>query len=176
MAGQQFGAPGPFRVGPKVLFCLVPLLTLGLLGLVPSLVLALRRRRAVDVLGAVVFVLLQLALYVSIGLTDPDSTNDFDVVGGLALMVLWLGAPAHFLVLDSRYGWGIPKTVPPVQPGVWYPPAQYPAAVPQPPLPRQAHPQPAVPQPPVPQKAAPTQDDLQQLGELLRRQSQDGSR
>ncbi|WP_457028324.1 hypothetical protein [Kitasatospora sp. P5_F3] len=166
MAGQQFGAPGPFRVGPKILFCLVPLLSLGLLGLVPSLVLALRRRRAVDVLGAVVFVLLQLTLYVSIGLSKPDAQDSFSLIGGLALMVLWLGAPVHFLVLDARGG--AAKAVPPAQPGAWYPPPQYPAAPPTPPQP--------VPVQPAPQASAPTQDDLQQLGELLRRQAQDGSR
>ncbi|KQV23971.1 MULTISPECIES: hypothetical protein [unclassified Kitasatospora] len=168
MAGQQFGAPGPFRVGPKILFCLVPLLSLGLLGLVPSLVLALRRRRAVDVLGAVVFVLLQLTLYVSVGLSKPDGQDVFSLIGGLALLALWLGAPVHFLVLDSRSGWGTPKTVPPVQTAAWYPAPQYPAAPPAPPLPAPAQ--------PAPQASAPTQDDLQQLGELLRRQAQDGSR
>ncbi|MFD0570510.1 hypothetical protein ACFQ0T_16405 [Kitasatospora gansuensis] len=67
-------------------------------------------------------------------------------------------------MLDSRHVWGAPKTAPPAPPVGWYPP------------PQQQYPAPPAPPRPAPQAAAPTQDDLQQLGELLRRQAQDGSR
>lgn len=157
MAGQQSGDPGPFRVGPKILLCLVPLLSLGLLGLVPSLVLALRRRRVADLVGAAVFGLLQLGLYVSIGLTEEkNSEYVLSSAGSIALMLLWLAAPVHFLIADAR---GQARRAVPQPAAAWYPPPQYPAAPPS--LP------PAV-------APAPAQDELQQLGELLRRQSQDG--
>ncbi|MER5863841.1 hypothetical protein [Kitasatospora sp. NPDC002040] len=170
MAGQQFGAPGPFRAGPKVLLCLAPLVTLGTLGMVPPLLLALRRKRVWDVLGAVVFGLLQLLMYVSLGLTEKGTETGWDLAGGFAVLALMLGAPVHLLVADSRSVWGTPKAAPPAPPAAWYPPPPYLAGAAQP---QQAHhPQ----QAPQPQRSAPTQDDLQQLGELLRRQSQDGGR
>ncbi|MFJ8044439.1 hypothetical protein ACIRBX_28440 [Kitasatospora sp. NPDC096147] len=180
MAGQQYG---PFKVGPKILLALVPFLTLGLLGMVPSLVLALRRRRVADVVGAVLVGLVQLFVYVYLGLNDPDSdaTNGLTVAGGFGLVALWLGGPAHFLVMDSRHIWGTGAQPP--APAAWYPQPplqaqpgyqpypQHPAPMPAPgPLPA---PQPQ-PYPPVQPQGPATQGDLQQLGELLRRQAQEG--
>ncbi|MGW2397866.1 hypothetical protein ACWCYY_15115 [Kitasatospora sp. NPDC001664] len=166
MAGQQYGSnPGPLGVGGKVLLALVPLLSLGLLGMVPSLVLAVRRRRAADVAGAVVAGLLQLLVYVAVGLTDPDPdvASGLDLAGGLALFALWLGGPVHFLVMDTQQQWRSKAPAP----APWYPP---------PVVPYQPQPQPSYPPRPQPQpQAGPaTQDDLQQLGELLRRQAQEG--
>ncbi|WP_431680105.1 hypothetical protein [Kitasatospora sp. KL5] len=200
-------AGGPFSLLHRILVCLVPLLTFGLLGMLPSVLLAARRRRAVDVLGAVVFGLVQLTMYVVLGLSPKDTTGTWYAdVTGLTAILLWLGAPAHFLVMDSRSIWGTPAE--PVQ-AHWPPqglilPTQYPPAAPTPPAPMPAVPMPSgrvhpgpVPagypaqpyphaytpapaQPPAPSPGAPTvqsapgADDLQQLGELLRRQAGDG--
>lgn len=167
MAGQQYGSnTGPLGAGGKVLLALVPLLSLGLLGMVPSLVLALRRKRAADVVAAVVAGLLQLLVYVAIGLTDPDpdTASGLDLAGGLALFTLWLGGPVHFLVMDTQAQWRSKAPAP--APAPWYPP---------PAVPYQQQPYPQAPQAPRPAQAGPaTQDDLQQLGELLRRQAQEG--
>lgn len=178
MSGHQYGQFGPARGGPygwrgKLMCCLVPLLTLGLLGLVPSLLLALRRRRAVDVVGAVVFGLLTLTAFVTIGLLPADSkgTPGSNFLGGV-IVVLWLAAPVHFLVLDSLRFWGLPGSAPapfvPVQQqAAWHRPTMVDA----PPASAAA---PAAPVgPAAPAAPAPAPDDLQQLGELLRRQVQD---
>ncbi len=156
MAGQQYGQFGPGPGGPygwrgRLLCCLAPLLTLGLLGVVPSLLLAARRRRAVDALGAAVFALLTLIAFITLGLESKNSANP--ALGGV-MIVLWLGAPVHFLLLDQPRFWGLPGRAPvPFVPFAARPaqPEQRPAAPA-----RDAEP-----------------DDLQQLGELLRRQVQD---
>ncbi|MEV4614419.1 hypothetical protein AB0K43_17745 [Kitasatospora sp. NPDC049258] len=193
MSGHPYGqsAPatgGPHHPGVKVLYCLVPPLTLGLLGMVPSLVLAVRRRRPVDLLGAVLFGLVQLTVYVCLGLSPDDGRGSaYSVLGGLCLFVLMLLAPAHFLLMDRARVWlaAGPQPAPqlptgpmaamvpmaaPAMPAAWptpapgWPPA--PAPLPGPmsaPVPAQ-----------LPAPAPATADDLQQLGELLRRQAQEG--
>lgn len=84
MAGQfpgQFGpvvptaAKGPFGVGAKVLLCLVAVLTAGLLGFVPAVALAARRKRRVDVVGAVVFAALSLLMLVCAVIGERTSTR-----------------------------------------------------------------------------------------------------
>ncbi|GAA2146743.1 hypothetical protein GCM10009760_36810 [Kitasatospora kazusensis] len=176
MAGQQYGQFGPARGGPygwrgKLLCCLVSLLSLGMLGLVPSLLLALRRRRAVDVLGAVVFGLLTLTVFVAFGLQPRSSASTpSDPLLGLAVMVLWLGSPVHFLVLDSPRFWGMPGPVP-----APFVPRQAQAAQAQAQAgPGQAGPGPVTAWEPPTVADPPAPDDLQQLGELLRRQVRDG--
>ncbi|MDH6576979.1 hypothetical protein [Kitasatospora sp. MAP5-34] len=172
MAGHQYGQFGPAQGGPyawwgKLLCCLVPLLTLGLLGLVPSLLLAVRRRRAVDVLGAVFFGLLTLAAFVLVGLAPKSGTPSSTLLGFTALP-LWLGAPVHFLVLDSPRFWGMPGPAPaPFVPGQVRIQSQ----------PPQQAAQLTEWQPPVGvDTPVPASDDLQQLGELLRRQVREGGR
>lgn len=165
MAGHypgQFGppprqprVPGPFGVPVKVLVGLLPVLTLGLLGFVPSLLLAVRRRRGVDVAAAVVFGCLFVLLVVSAAIAGHDKRQA--VANGLGMgtmVVLILVPPVHFLLMDRRTVWGAP-VVPAAPP--YYPMAGYPGYQ-QPPQPQ--------PQPPV--------DELQQLGELLRRQAEGG--
>ncbi|MGW2546589.1 helix-turn-helix transcriptional regulator [Kitasatospora sp. NPDC001574] len=56
---------GPYGVLGRVLVVLAPLLSIGLLGMVPSLLLAVRRRRAYDIVGAVAFA----GLFLAYGLT-----------------------------------------------------------------------------------------------------------
>lgn len=206
MSGPLYGQPAPSAGGPfsllhRILVCLVPLLTFGLLGMTPSVLLAARRRRTVDVLGAVFFGLVQLTMYVVLGLSPKETTGTWYAdVTGLTAIVLWIGAPAHFLIMDSAAIWGRGKDA---VPAPWPPqglllPSPYPPGAPTrtgpvqqapayyQPQQHQPQPQPQQHQPPYqPQqtapaphpptvRAAPVGDDLQQLGELLRRQAGDG--
>ncbi|MCX5211085.1 hypothetical protein OG689_17610 [Kitasatospora sp. NBC_00240] len=206
--GADQRPPGRFGVPGRVLCCLAPLLTVGLLGVVPSLLLAVRRKRVFDVIGAVLFCLVFVVFLVSIALAGGSkSPNTADTTGTVAMVLLWLGAPLHYLAMDRRPLWPAPvlavpapyyQPAPPVQPvqPAWYPPppvaplpmtgvpaptaeadpyalvARYhapPAAgTPVAGAPAAVEPQPAAPAP------ARTGDDLQQLGELLRRQSREG--
>ncbi|MEV4556994.1 hypothetical protein AB0K51_08340 [Kitasatospora sp. NPDC049285] len=155
-------ASGPYRPWVSALCAALPVLSLGLLGLVPSLVLAVGRRRRVDVVGAVVFGVLQLAVYVASGLTPRGEALNLVVVG-VALIPLWLGAPVHFLLMNRRRHWPAAKTA--------YPFPVQPYPVPPYPTPPQAYPaQPYPGQPVQPTGAA----ELRELGELLRRQAGDG--
>jgi hypothetical protein len=170
---------GPFGPAAKVGICLIPVLTLSIFGLVPAMVLAARRKRRVDLVGAVAFAVLEMALFVCSYLSGQPHSGVPSGVVGIVIMLLVFGAPVHFLVMDSRSVWdsGRPQAVPaypqpygvyPPQSGYGYPPA--PAPIFQAPPPAQApvvhNTPPAQAQP----EAAPT-DDLQQLGELLRRQA-----
>ncbi|PBC78094.1 hypothetical protein BX265_2853 [Streptomyces sp. TLI_235] len=209
MSGPLYGQPGPTAGGPfsllhRILVCLMPLLTFGLLGMAPSVLLAARRRRAADVIGAVVFGLVQLTMYVVLGLSPKETTGTWYAdVTGLTAIVLWIVAPAHFLIMDSASIWNRGRPAAPWPPQGLYLPTAYPPGAHTPPAPmlavpapapgyQQPQPQPyAQPQPqvhpqaqaPQPQpsaphtptvRAAPGGDDLQQLGELLRRQAGDG--
>jgi hypothetical protein len=131
------------------------LLTLGLLGMVPALVLAVRRRRTVDVLGAVAAVLVEVTFYVCLAVVPADSHSSGALLGGSTGILLLVGAPLHFLLMDRRSQWPVPT--PFVQ-------ASFAQTSFVPPPPVQAPPR-RLPEP---------ADDLQQLGELLRRQAQEG--
>ncbi|MBB4923895.1 hypothetical protein [Kitasatospora kifunensis] len=170
MAGQfpgQFGpvlpAPpkGPFGVVVKVLLCLVAVLTAGLLGFVPAVALAVRRRRRADVLGAVVVGALSLLMFVcAVVAGDDKHATVANGLGAGTMVLLILGAPTHFLLMDRRRVWGGPAPVlaPVPLPGYWAPP-----------------PPPEYQLPPQQPVSAPV-DELQQLGELLRRQAEGGGR
>ncbi|MFC8449606.1 hypothetical protein [Kitasatospora sp. NPDC057223] len=204
---------GPYGVAGKVLCCLAPLLTAGLLCMVPSLVLAVRRRRAYDVAGAVLFIVL-FGVYVVSAVVAGSSKSGHstaDTTGMVAMVLCWLGSPLHFLAMDWRVVWAagaqrVPAhdrpvpPVPPVQPvrSDWYtataPTAGAMPVVPSPPaapdafplLARYEAPQAPAPQTPAPQApafppgpalrpaATNPADDLQELGELLRRQAEQG--
>ncbi|MFE1318812.1 hypothetical protein [Kitasatospora phosalacinea] len=177
----------PYRRGPSVLLALVPVLSCGLLGMVPSMVLAVDRRRRADKIGAAVFAPMQVALFIVAGLTPEGQPID-DLTAGLLLLPLCLAAPVHFLLMNRRDQWPAPAPAPAPYPHPYayaYPQAAgYPQAVAHP----QAvtHPQagyptapypPAAPHAPVapPAPAAPTGvSELRELGELLRRQAGDG--
>ncbi|MGK4582712.1 hypothetical protein [Kitasatospora sp. HPMI-4] len=166
----QFGPPagGPYGWRGKLLCCLVPLLTLGLLGVVPSLLLALRRRSPVDVLGAVFLGAVQLTAYVCLGLVPPNPVHStVNTVLGLSLVVLWLLTPVHFLVMDAPPLWSRRRQDAQPAPVAPQPDHLYPTLPLSAPLPRAARP--PAPTPP-PASEPRTADDLQQLGELLRRQ------
>ncbi|MGW7444217.1 hypothetical protein [Kitasatospora sp. NPDC054795] len=185
--------PGRFGVVVRVLCALAPLVTFGLLGVVPSLLLAVRRRRAYDILGAAVFCALLLAMIVSAGVAGTLKNPTADTTGQITLAVLWLLPTAHFLVMDSRAVWlagpPAPQAVPRTAPQVLSPYAvpnvsPYGATVPGYGAPAQAA---APAHAPVPAPVAPTATaasapsapapetahDLRELGELLRRQARE---
>ncbi|MFE7589182.1 hypothetical protein ACFU6K_07245 [Kitasatospora sp. NPDC057512] len=174
VAGQA-PVPGRFGVVARVLCALAPLLSFGLLGAVPSLLLAVRRRRAYDILGAAVFCALLLTMIVSAGIAGSLKNPTADTTGSITLAVLWLLPTAHFLVMDSRAVWlagrpapqavppGVPQAVPPYAvPDV----SPYAATVPGYGVPAPAAPGPVSPAPE-------TAHDLRELGELLRRQARE---
>ncbi|MGW4382500.1 hypothetical protein [Kitasatospora sp. NPDC004531] len=168
---------GPYRIWVTLLCVALPVLTLGLLGMVPSLVLAVGRRRRVDVVGAVVIGLMQLAMYVSVGLTPTGGQID-NWTALLLVLPLWLGAPVHFVLLNQRRCW--PAAAPPAHPYPAYPAAgAYPYAAPPqaPTLPMAPAPYPPAgpPAADAPSGATGTAE-LRELGELLRRQAGDGQR
>nr|BFD92990.1 hypothetical protein KitaXyl93_43500 [Kitasatospora sp. Xyl93] len=196
--GVQAAIPGRFGVTARVLCTVAPLLTFGLLGAVPSLLLAVRRRRAYDIAGAVVFCALLLAMIVSAGVAGTLKNPTADTTGSVTLAVLWLLPPAHFLLMDSRAVWlagppapsAAPRAVPPytapnvpsytapnvpsyTAPNV--PP--YAATVPGYGAPAPTAPTaPVAPIPTAPPPAPPaheTDHDLRELGELLRRQARE---
>ncbi|MFI8084073.1 hypothetical protein ACIF6L_25125 [Kitasatospora sp. NPDC086009] len=105
-------AAGPYGVLGRVLCVLTPLVTVGLLGMIPSLLLAVRRRRAYDILGAAVFAALFLTYLVCAGVAGgTGDAPTADTVGMVAMVLMWLGAPLHFLAMDLRAVWeaGRPK-------------------------------------------------------------------
>ncbi|MFJ7910116.1 hypothetical protein [Kitasatospora sp. NPDC096204] len=198
VAGQA-PIPGRFGVVARVLCALAPLLTFGLLGAVPSLLLAVRRRRAYDIAGAAVFCALLLAMVVSAGVAGSLKNPTADTTGQITLAVLWLLPTAHFLVMDSRAVWlagppaprAVPSAVPYAVPQAVSPYAApngspYAATVPGYGVPAPAAPGPSVAPRSVqgpsvqasaaqaPSVQAPeTAHDLRELGELLRRQARE---
>ncbi|MFD4659928.1 hypothetical protein ACFWP2_30355 [Kitasatospora sp. NPDC058444] len=185
--------PGRFGVVARVLCAAAPLVTFGLLGAVPSLLLAVRRRRAYDILGAAVFCALLLAMIVSAGVAGTLKNPTADTTGQITLAVLWLLPTAHFLVMDSRAVWlagpPAPQAARQAAPHAAAPQAASPYAAPYAatmpgygaPTPPPAAPAalitpaptaPAHPAAPAPQ-APETAHDLRELGELLRRQARE---
>ncbi|RPE32935.1 hypothetical protein [Kitasatospora cineracea] len=194
----------PYRKGLTALLALIPVLSLGLLGMVPSTVLAVDRRRRADIVGAAVIGLMEVGLFVAAALTPEGEPID-NLTTGLLLFPLFLGTPVHFLLMNRRdrwpagaapapapYGYAYPPVGYPPQPGPAMPPG--PTAKSGPPVrpaqpyavtePHPANPY-ATPYPPaaptvqpapaVPAPAAPTgAAELRELGELLRRQAGNG--
>ncbi|MEU8923787.1 hypothetical protein AB0D10_23065 [Kitasatospora sp. NPDC048545] len=192
--GAAVGAasiPGRFGTPARVACAAAPLLTFGLLGAIPSLLLAVRRRRAYDVLGAVVFCALLLTMIVSAGISGSLKDPTADVTGQITLAVLWLTPTAHFLLMDRRAVWEAGRRPEPQAPY----PSPYPAPTASPyagpsaspyaatapgygvPVPAggpapttpTAPPAPAAPATPAPGTA----HDLRELGDLLRRQARE---
>lgn len=193
---ERAPVPGRFGVAARVLCALAPLLTVGLLGVVPSLLLAVRRRRAYDIVGAAVFCALLLVVIVSAGVAGGLKNPTADATGQIALAVLWFLPTVHFLVMDSRAVWlagrPAPQAVPPYVPQAVSPYAVpnvspyaatvpgYGAPAPAPAVPPMPAPVPAAPTapgpstpPPAPVRAPETAHDLRELGELLRRQARE---
>ncbi|ROR42427.1 hypothetical protein [Kitasatospora cineracea] len=194
----------PYRKGLTALLALIPVLSLGLLGMVPSTVLAVDRRRRADIVGAAVIGLMEVGLFVAAALTPEGEPID-NLTTGLLLFPLFLGTPVHFLLMNRRdqwpagaapapapYGYAYPPVAYPPQPGPAMPPGPtaksgptvrpaqpYAATEPHPANPY-ATPYPpaaptAQPAPAVPAPAAPTgAAELRELGELLRRQAGNG--
>ncbi|MGW4895499.1 hypothetical protein ACWEQL_25015 [Kitasatospora sp. NPDC004240] len=92
---------------------LAPLLTVGVLGMLPSFLLAARRRRGYDVVGAALFGGLFATMLVCAVLGNGGKEqNTADTVGMVAMAALWLGAPVHYLVMDRRSFWPAPVGAP----------------------------------------------------------------
>lgn len=94
--------------------------------------------------------------------------------------VLMFAAPVHFLLMDRRRVWGGPFPVP--LPGYWQPvpaPMYQQPVYQQPqsrPVPAPVYQQPQPQSQPAAAPPGPALDELQQLGELLRRQAEGGGR
>ncbi|MFC5665289.1 hypothetical protein ACFP3U_20175 [Kitasatospora misakiensis] len=130
---------GPYGVLGRVLVVLAPLLTVGLLGMVPSLLLAIRRRRAYDILGAVVFAGLFLTFFICIGIAGSYPKGDApvaDAVGTTTMVLMWFTPPVHFLLMDRQVVWGAGRPAAPT--AAYPPPAGY--GYPSPATPAQPYP------------------------------------
>ncbi|PJN22529.1 hypothetical protein [Kitasatospora sp. CB02891] len=181
---------GPYRIWVTLLCAALPVLTLGFLGMVPSAVLAAGRRRPADLVGAVVVGLMQLGMFVALGLTPTGGTLN-TWVALLLVIPLWIGTPVHFLVMNQRRFWPAADAPAPYPYPAYRPyPASaptYPAAGPYAGHPYTDHPYADHPQAvtrPVPPAVPPAgaagaagatgAAELRELGELLRRQAGDG--
>ncbi|WP_425554940.1 serine/threonine-protein kinase, partial [Kitasatospora putterlickiae] len=118
--------PGPYGVLGRVLVVLAPLLSFGLLGMVPSLLLAVRRRRAYDILGAVVYAGLFLTFFICMGIAGSYPKGDAplaDAIGTTMMVLLWFTPPVHFLLLDRQVVWSSGRPArKPAQSGSYAPP------------------------------------------------------
>ncbi|MEU8505667.1 hypothetical protein AB0C40_13265 [Streptomyces brevispora] len=86
---------------PRVLLAAVPVVTLGMLSFVPSLVVAARRRRASDWLVCAGFTAANVAWVIWAALT-PAETRGAEFAADLLLVLLTtLGAAAHALFAGS---------------------------------------------------------------------------
>ncbi|MFF2657712.1 hypothetical protein ACFVUH_10155 [Kitasatospora sp. NPDC058032] len=148
--------PGPYGVLGRILVVLAPVLSFGLLGMVPSLLLAIRRRRWYDVLGAVVYAGLFLTFFISAGVAGSYPKGDAptaDTVGTTMMLLLAFTPPVHFLLMDRQAVWSAARPGrQPVPAGSYAPPPAgygYPApAAPVQPYPvARPYPQPAQPYP-----------------------------
>ncbi|MFB6889181.1 hypothetical protein ACFCX4_07690 [Kitasatospora sp. NPDC056327] len=148
---------GPYGVLGRTLVVLAPLLTVGLLGMVPSLLLAVRRRRGYDILGAALFGALFLAYIICVGIAGSYGKGEAptaDAVGTTAMVLMWLTTPVHFLLMDRRAVWASGRAArTPAAPAASYAPtAGY--GYPAPAAPVQPYPQ-ARPYPPAPSYGTP---------------------
>ncbi|MFD6278536.1 hypothetical protein ACFWFI_23665 [Streptomyces sp. NPDC060209] len=89
---------------PRVLVAVVPLVTLGMLAFVPSLVIALRRRRAADWLVCAGFTAVTTAWLAWAVLTPVETHGPGFAVDLLLLLGTTLGAAAH-----AVFGWHAPE-------------------------------------------------------------------
>ncbi|MEU5387651.1 hypothetical protein [Kitasatospora cineracea] len=114
----------PYRKGLTALLALIPVLSLGLLGMVPSMVLAVDRRRRADIVGAAVIGLMEVGLFVAAALTPEGEPID-NLTTGLLLFPLFLGTPVHFLLMNRRDRWPAGAAPAPAPYGYAYPPVGY---------------------------------------------------
>lgn len=156
----------------RVLFSLLPILTCGFLAWGSMLRLALVTRAARDwALLAVSFVL-SVSWVVLIGLDPtPDTDGWQGNTGAFGTLITGLATCVYFLVADIRHyekraavpsaQWYPPAQ--PARPAYGYPPAQAPAPAPLPPQ--------VPPQPTPPPRIGQVRAELDELSELLRKQT-----
>lgn len=93
---------------PRVLLAAVPVVTLGMLSFVPSLVIAARRRRPGDWAAFAGFAAADAAWVLWAALT-PEETRGAEFAADLLLvLVTTLGAAAHGLLAGAS--WRMPRT------------------------------------------------------------------
>ncbi|MFD0271618.1 hypothetical protein ACFVGY_34365 [Streptomyces sp. NPDC127106] len=185
-------------VALRVLFALIPVLSCGFLGWATMLRLAILTRRTMDWVLLVVNFVLTVAWLV---LIDADKTPNLDGwqsdAGAFGVILTGVATCIYFLVADIRHhermaaaratAWypGQPAPAPyvspqqtqPSQPGYGYPQAQtqpmqprlraQPMPQPQP----QPQPQPPAPSPATPPRIGQVRAELDELSELLRKQT-----
>ncbi|MFB7371359.1 hypothetical protein ACFC0D_16100 [Streptomyces sp. NPDC056222] len=83
----------------RLALAVVPLLSLGVLGLIPSLVIALRRGTRGDWLAAVAFTALSVGWWFQVALSPEDTRGAQFALDVLLLFGSTLGATAHCLVV-----------------------------------------------------------------------------
>ncbi|MFI8966243.1 hypothetical protein ACIGO8_29490 [Streptomyces sp. NPDC053493] len=206
MYGHGYPQPAPPPRGVpasvivlRVLFAVLPLLSLGLLAWVTALRIGLLTRRVLD------WILLGLSVAVVVaGLILMPDENDTSLKGDLVVGMVLLNAvafTAYFLVVDIRHDHtraaGAPGAVPPPPLSPYHPYAAtvprhhqgygYPQPQPhlqaQPQPPHQARPQPHLQPHPHPQPVAPANPridqvrvELDELSDLLRKDPREGGR
>ncbi|WP_175439031.1 hypothetical protein [Streptomyces vilmorinianum] len=85
----------------RLALAVVPLLSLGVLGVVPSLVLALRRGTRGDWLAAVAFTAVTVGWWFQVGLTPEGTRGAQFALDVLLLFGSTVGAAVHCLVVRS---------------------------------------------------------------------------
>ncbi|TDU77816.1 hypothetical protein [Streptomyces sp. KS 21] len=105
VAAESVAPPGGGAVPgllPRVLLAAVPVLSLGVLGAVPSLAIAWRRGARADWLAALVFTAVTVGWWFQIGLT-PEETHGLRFgVDALLLSLSTVGAALHCLLVKRR--------------------------------------------------------------------------
>jgi hypothetical protein len=187
-APPQRGGSGS-RVLVKVVWSAVPFLTIGLLGFLPSLYLAVRHRTVRDWIGLACFLAASVGEW-TVAWSLPDdgvaTSRAQDLAMLFFLMAGTLGAMVHFLVMDRPVAAAAAQP-PPYQPYYaqggpyvatqqYAATQQYPATLPYAPQPYAAPPAAG----PVAHRDAGQADqvkaELEELSELLKRQGQDQGR
>ncbi|NUU21094.1 MAG: hypothetical protein HOV68_06195 [Streptomycetaceae bacterium] len=149
--GNDTGTGTGKDIGVRIAWSLFPILSLGLLGWVPMLVLALRRRTqqawgvfVTFAVGAVLALVLVATDGSGSGSDDGDGENGIGAdVGGVMILTMWVGGPVYWFITTRNRG---PAGYQLSGPGYYHPPT-----VGQP-VPGPAY---AWPQPQYPPNAAP---------------------
>nr|WSW68817.1 hypothetical protein OG461_22895 [Streptomyces sp. NBC_00995] len=102
-AGLRSPLATVMTVTPRVLLAAVPVVTLGMLSFVPSLVIAARQRRAADWAAFAGFAAANVAWLIWAALT-PEETRGAEFAADLLLvLVTTLGAAAHALFAGAPW-------------------------------------------------------------------------
>ena len=103
--GQALPPPRPATsgavIGLRVLFTVLPIVSLGLLAWIPMLWLGFQRKRSFDWLMFAVVAGMAVVAFSCFGFSDDD--NDWQAnFGGTLLLICMFGTAAYFLIADIR--------------------------------------------------------------------------